>query len=252
MVKVQIVSDLHIEYNNSQKLDPLSFIDPSADILIMAGDIGNLYKDEQLKDFLEKVCLYFDLVLYVPGNWEYYMVSGYPPMTMNNLMYKLISMTKNIKNLRILDNSSILIDDVCIAGCTLWSDLNIELPKYIVRIHKVNTETYKLMYEKSVKYIKKIIGYCQEKKYKLVMVTHHCPTYETLAKSSKSEKLYSLYSSHLDALLKKDLVHTWICGHTHSNFDFYSEEGTRVVSNQKGKVKDNIMDYKKNFTIDVY
>jgi Icc-related predicted phosphoesterase len=252
MVRVQIVSDLHIEYNNSEYVDPLSFIKPSADILILAGDIGSLYKQEQLKDFLEKICAHFKHVFYIPGNWEYYLINGYTPVTMNNLMYRLSTIAKTIRNLHVLDHSSILIEDnVCIAGCTLWSHLEIDLPKYIVRIHKVNTESYNLMYEKSVKYIKKIIDYCQNKKYKLILVTHHCPTYKTLAKSTKPEKLFSLYSSHLDCLLYKDLVNTWICGHTHSNFDFITEEGTRVVSNQKGKPKDSILDYKKDFVIDI-
>jgi predicted phosphodiesterase len=249
-MKLQVVSDLHIEYNNFRQ-DPLSFIDPSADILVMAGDIGSLYKYDQLKEFIEKISMYFNYVIYVPGNWEYYTISGYEPLSMNNLMYKLHNLSKNIKNLHILDHSSILFDNnICIAGCTLWSNLKIELPKYIIRIHKINSEIYENMYQKSVKYIEKITKYCQDKKYKLILITHHCPTYDVLKTSTRIKKYYSLYASDLDHLLKKELVNTWICGHTHNNFDFITEGGTRVVSNQKGKVKDNVDNYKKDFIIE--
>jgi len=68
MPKFQIVSDLHIEYRNDEIPDPLSLITPTADNLILAGDIGSLYKFNQLKGFLQNLCKYFKNVLYVPGN----------------------------------------------------------------------------------------------------------------------------------------------------------------------------------------
>ena len=248
-MKLQVVSDLHIEYNNLDQ-DPLSFIDPSADILVIAGDLGSLYKYTQLKDFIEKTCMYFKNVFYIPGNWEYYTMLGYKPVSINNLMFKLHTLSKSIKNLQILDHSSVLLGNICIAGCTLWSDLKIELPKYIIKVYKIDSETYRNMYEKSVKYIENIIKYCKEKEYKLILVTHHCPTYDVLVTSTRLKKFHSLYASNLDHLLKKELVDTWICGHTHNNFDFITKGGTRVVSNQKGKDKDNVKDYKKDFTIE--
>jgi hypothetical protein len=61
----------------------------------------------------------------------------------------------------------------------------------------------------------------------------------------------SLYATDLDYLLRGDYVHTWVCGHVHSNFDFVSNCGTRVVGNQKGKPRDNIIDYKNNMVIEV-
>ena len=53
------------------------------------------------------------------------------------------------------------------------------------------------------------------------------------------------------ALLTSEKVNTWICGHIHKNFDFFTENGTRVVGNQKGKQKDKINDFYKNFTINM-
>ena len=57
---IQIVSDLHIEeYDNVP--NPLDFLIPSADILILAGDIGSFYKINQLTDFLTALCNYFKI-----------------------------------------------------------------------------------------------------------------------------------------------------------------------------------------------
>ena len=65
MVELQIASDLHIEYKNDDIPDPLDYITPNADILILAGDIGSLYKINQLEGFLIKICQYFKYVIYV-------------------------------------------------------------------------------------------------------------------------------------------------------------------------------------------
>lgn len=252
MTSIQIVSDLHIEYNDIP--NPLDLITPSADILILAGDIGSLYKLDQLKNFLEKICPCFQYVLYIPGNHEYYTVREDVVCTgqnMNQLLDRLYSISEKIPNLYVLDKSSVEIGNVCIAGCTLWSDTKIDIPNYIVRIHKMNTTVYKTKYESDLSYINKMIDYCRKNKLKLVMVTHYPPTYKALERVKKKDKFISLYASHLDGLLRRDFVDTWICGHVHKNFDFITDKGTRVVSNQKGKPRDNVLDYNPSFVITV-
>jgi len=119
MTSIQIASDLHIEFKNDDIPDPLYYITPSADILILAGDIGSLYKIDQLKGFLEKLCPLFATVIYVPGNHEYYTVQNYEHLSMNKLLNRLYDIEKDIKNLYVLNQSSIVIDDICITGCTL-------------------------------------------------------------------------------------------------------------------------------------
>ena len=76
MTSFQIASDLHIEYKNNDVHDPLNYIIPSAEVLILAGDIGSFYKHHQLKSFLKRLCEYFQAVIYIPGNHEYYTIPG--------------------------------------------------------------------------------------------------------------------------------------------------------------------------------
>jgi predicted phosphohydrolase len=177
MVDLQIASDLHIEYKNDDIPDPLDYITPSADILILAGDIGSFYKIEQLEGFLVKLCVHFKYVIYVPGNQEYYTFNEYVPINMNLLLNRLYKIEQNIKNLYVLNKSSIMIENICITGCTLWSDLKITIPKFIVRIHGINNEIYTNKFNSDLKYIKKMVDYCDKNNFKLVVVTHYCPSY---------------------------------------------------------------------------
>ena len=92
--------------------------------------------------------------------------------------------------------------------------------------------------------------FCQKNNHKLVIITHYPPTKKVLDEAcAKKKRFHSIYATDLDYLLDISLVQTWICGHVHKNFDFVSELGCRVVGNQKGKDKDKIIDYKKNFII---
>lgn len=244
----QIVSDLHIEYKNNENLNPLDFITPTADILILAGDIGSLYKFNQLKTFLSKICPHFKATLYVPGNHEYYLQDNFEPRSFDSLTESLYSLESDIKSLFILQQSSIIVGNVCIIGCTLWSNCLINIPKYIVRIPDMNTFLYNKKHLSDLAYIKTMIESCKKKDLKLVVVTHHCPTSKVLNANTKKDKFRSLYVSDLDYLLSKENVHTWICGHIHQNFDF-EIHGTRIVGNQKGKPKDRIHDFSKSFVL---
>lgn len=251
MTKFQIASDLHIEYKNNEVPDPLDFITPSADILILAGDIGSFYKIKQLYEFLDKICKYFKYVLYVPGNQEYYTFEEYRPMSMNLLINRLYDIENNIPNLYVLNKSSIIIDDICITGCTLWSKPEIKIPKYIVRIHGINNDIYEKKHIEDLNYIEKMCEYTSNNNLKLLVVTHYCPTYKVLDGYYKKDKLSSLYTTNLEYLLCSSKINTWVCGHVHNNFDFISEKGTRVIGNQKGKPKDKITDFLKNCVIKI-
>lgn len=249
MVNFQVVSDLHIETSEGIP-SALTYITPVAEILILAGDIGRIHKIVQLKTFLTDICSHFKIVLYVLGNHEYYRVPGYTDKTMEDLFNDLLHIKQDIPNLYILNRDSVIIDDVCIAGCTLWSEPLIEVPKFIVKIHTMTTRKYYDLYCQDLEYINNMIKYCQEHKLKLVMITHHSPTYY-VASHKKEDKYSSLYASNLDHLLIKENIHTWVYGHIHKNYDIKSRGGTRVVSNQKGKPRDNVINFSKEKIIEI-
>ena len=111
---------------------------------------------------------------------------------------------------------------------------------------------YEQRYINDLNYIQKMMKYCKSNDLQMVVVTHHCPSYDVLGNSHKSnDRFVSLYVSKLDYLLKSSNVHTWIAGHTHKNFDFITDGGTHLVSNQRGKPRDNVFDFSKSFVVDV-
>lgn len=246
MTTFQIASDLHIEYRNDNVPDPLTLITPSADILILAGDIGSFYKFKQLKEFLTKLCFRFKIVMYVPGNHEYYNIHGYKYKKIDDLFQDFLLIEQSIDNLYVLNRSSVRINDVCIVGCTLWSKPLVEIPKFMIKFHGMNNIKYEQKYNRDLEYIQKMIKYCSKKNLKLLVVTHYCPTYSIVTERRKTDRYISLYTSHLDHLLNKTMVHTWVCGHIHINFDLVTDKGTHLVGNQKGKPKDKLIDYKKD------
>ena len=240
MVKFQIMSDLHIE-TMSDTLSVGDFIKNSADILILAGDIGRVHKYTQIEKFLKDLCQKFEIVLYVLGNHEYYRVDNVVPKNMESILQDLEKIKSDIPNLYILNRNSVIIEDVCVVGCTLWSQATAGVPPFIVRIPEMNVVKYNSLFREDLHYIENMINYCQKKNLKLLVVTHHCPTFAATPK--RMDRYKSLYCSNLDYLLDSKKVHTWICGHVHINFDMKTRNGTRLVSNQKGKPKDKVMHY---------
>lgn len=241
MVNFQIMSDLHIE-TLSDDISTEIFVKPSAEILILAGDIGRVHKYNQLENFLQQLCSQFQIVLYVLGNHEYYHVEGIEPKTMEEILSDIEKISSKIPNLYILNRTSVIIEDVCIVGATLFSQAVVNIPHYIVKIPNINTVKYNSLFKQDLHYIENMVIYCQRKRFKMLVVTHYAPTY-LVEKKKKCNKYKSLYCSHLDYLLDKKKVHTWVYGHIHKNFDFKTVNGTRLVSNQRGKGKDLVPDF---------
>ena len=250
MTTLQIASDLHIEHKRDDTPEPKDYICPVADVLILAGDIGSLYKFEQLQGFLRKLSHLFQVILYIPGNHEFYTMPSYQQLSYKALEKRLETLDHSISNLHVLNRSSVRIKNLCIVGCTLWSKPKCTVPPFIVRVPGLNTPAYANRHKEDLHYIKKMVRYCKKEKYDMVVVTHHPPSYRALIGAKKRKQFDSLYATDLDYMLDGKDMQLWICGHTHKNIDF-TNKGCRVVSNQKGKSKDRIKDYSKSFRIRV-
>jgi predicted phosphodiesterase len=248
--KIQLVSDLHIEFKNNDIPNVEDYLIPSAPRLIMAGDIGTFYKYEQLLGFLTKVCKLYTQVFYVMGNHEYYMQKDIPPLTFDEIEKRKLDLQRQIGNLFILDRSSVTFGNICLIGCTLWSRTQLfEIPKFIVKINGINIRNYNSKFEEDFKYIKKTVEHCKENNLIPIVITHYVPTFDVITEEKMNFKFRSLYVTDLNNFIKDSKIHTWICGHTHKNFDKKVYD-TRVISNQKGKARDRVFDYSKEFVLE--
>lgn len=247
--QIQIASDLHIEYKNNEVPDPLDYITPVAPNLVLAGDIGTFYKYEQLFGFLSKISPMFTHIIYVLGNHEYYRPRDevFEPLTMGDIKKLANRIQSEIHNLWILDNSTVRIGDYWIIGTTLWSDIKVNLPKNIVKIHGMTTEIYRSKFMNSVRFINDEIEKCEKRGLKAIVVTHYLPSFNILPIEKRNQRYISLYTSNLDRMIKYP-IHTWIGGHIHSNFNTMIN-GVRLISNQRGKPRDGINNFSKEFIL---
>lgn len=253
-ITFQIASDIHLEHRDNNSPDITEFITPSADILILAGDIGSLYKIDQLFSFLKSACSAFDTVLYTPGNNEYYTPrdksSFNTPLSFEELNKRLYQMEAQLDNLVIMNKSSVQIENICFIGATLWSDIKTYIPKFIVRIHDMTAHKYAELYKNDLKYIDDMLAYCKQEKLIPVVITHHVPSYNLLPESRKDYKYASLYASELDDYITKSNAKIWISGHIHKNYNLLIGK-TRVLSNQIGKPSDFVRGYSKTFVVSI-
>lgn len=252
-MKFQIASDLHIEYKNEKCVNPFKYITPSAEYLILAGDIGSLYNPLQLYIFLKKLSPFYKAIFFTPGNHEYYRLDSNTHLSLANLEKRMKQMEEIIPNLFLLDKQTYYFpkQNFCLTGATLWSRIRggSTIPAYIVKIRDFNTRRYNERHTKELNYLIDCARYCNGKKIKLVAVTHHCPS-KIMVKDKKTN-FKELYATDLNHILHKKYFDCWIFGHIHKNFDTLSPGKTRLVSNQLGKPKDGIKDYDPKFTINL-
>ena len=201
--------------------------------------------------FLKKICVHFQAVLYIPGNHEFYKIKDMEPIPTTELYKKLNTLESSIPNLHILNRNSVKIGNYCIIGCTLWSLIpeNGKLPTYRVRINDITKYKYNKNYMQDLQYIKDMIAYCKNKKLKLIVVTHYPPSLKCLNIKHERDKFEYLYATNLENIVGDSIIHTWICGHVHWNFNF-KIKNTNLLSNQKGRIKDGVKTYNPKFTLE--
>lgn len=224
MSKLQIISDVHIEFRKS----PPNF-QCIAPILILAGDIGTIGELEKLLEFLNDVCSRWKHVIYVPGNHEYY----HSKLDFETIWEKLKSFENQFDNLYVLDNERIEIDGIGYVGSTLWSqpvypyqqfnDFNKIRKKVDDRKMKITIYDHQKWNVNAHQYLTNAIQPND------VVITHFMPeTTEYLRtefnfiskyETSESDLKYYGNSKFLGQILKKTNPRLWISGHTHESFD---------------------------------
>lgn len=237
MHSIQFASDIHLEIK-SCKFSKL--IQPTGDILILVGDIGNPFT-RIYYDFLKWCGRKFEYVFLVPGNHEYY---GNSLKKGKRRLEKICRQT----NVRLLDRNYGLIQkyNLVILGCTLWSYIprnkfwSVEL--YINDYSYISDFTPKdsnKLFHENMEWLQDTIKKFREGSptYTIIVATHHAPIPEiTSSPEYRGKDTNCAFASDCSSVMQG--VHTWIYGHTHYNstFDHNLQNGEtiRITSNQKG------------------
>lgn len=115
-MKIQYCSDLHLEFAvNNQFLKKNSLV-PSAEILLLAGDIVLFSLQDKYSYFFDFVSENFKSVYWIPGNHEYYH---------SDISNKKGSFCEEIRdNVFLLNNHVIILDKIKFIFSTLWSAIS--------------------------------------------------------------------------------------------------------------------------------
>ena len=111
-MKIQYISDLHLEFSDNRKFLRENPIKPSGDILVIAGDLAYLTRHTEnvcaYQDYADEFLDYFSknwkYTIIVPGNHEYY--GGIDSPYLGERQYLDVSLRPNV---RLLNNRSIYI-----------------------------------------------------------------------------------------------------------------------------------------------
>jgi predicted phosphodiesterase len=240
---IRIISDLHLEFGNFE-LPPLP--EDKETILILAGDVGlsdRLYTFEPFKNVFEN----FRKVIYILGNHEFYKDS------FKKSLKTIKTFLSPYENVEVINNEIITIDDVSFICSTMWTSFNnanpidMQLAKtsmndyivirtgpdkapYLKKLDPIDTFNE---YVKAVEFIFPSIVEQKKKMRKVVVVTHHLPSYLSVEEQFKGERLNSAYATELFNEIEETKPDYWIHGHTHASFD-YMIGNTHVICNPRG------------------
>ena len=235
-MKVQVLSDLHVEFGN--RLPPPAH---EADVVVLAGDIAP-YRP----DVLEMVAETYSgrRVLYVPGNHEYY--GGDIDAVREAMAGDCAAL-----GLDMLDRRALTIDGVRFIGATLWTDFALDgsaavvgaqqtarqgMPDFRVIRHggvAFSPQESVRRHDGDRGFIEQELRSAADAGLTAVVISHHAPTPRSIRPWYQGNALNPAFASHLDSLIARYAPPLWIHGHMHDSVDEQLGE-TRVVANPGG------------------
>ena len=241
--KIRYMGDLHLDYNYNY---PFSLKDKDT-FTALAGDISGYYEigKKWLKENIHNG-------VFVEGNHIFY---NNDELTLQEL-YKRIEEDFPIdSDVSFLQNTYKKVGNAIIFGATLWTDCryygtlmmeglrrhmnDYRYGKYEENgvIRKLEPEDTIVEHNKSLKCLEEL---CDKYPHdKIVVLTHHCPSWKCISPYYRSGEINHGYVSHLESFIKSHgNIAAWICGHSHHNTKF-DIDGCKVVMNCRGYVKHN-------------
>jgi len=208
-VIIQLLSDLHLEFQPDNGYDFLVRLDPAGvDVLVVAGDIHSNCKF--LGSSLLSLCAMYPQVLFVIGNHDYY--GSTPPQ----VHHQLRSLSQFVDNFHWLHNSTVELNGVSFAGTPLW------FPKPtnpLVMMDRFHINDFNLIrgfepwvydeHQKAMKFLRK------EGPGADVIVTHHIPSELCVSPRFKGSPLNHYFVTDLTDEIYRWQPKAWLFGHSH-------------------------------------
>ena len=240
MLKIQYISDLHLERESNMIYFSENPIPKIGDILILAGDITKASKLFYNSKFFDDISEKFDQVFMIPGNHEYYGIQEF------NLINEPFINRKIRHNVTLLNNQNIIYKGINFIFSTMWTDISpgkeFQIKQGTNDFKFIKTGKYNLlpsdvnkMFRTSLNFIETSLKNNTEDK--IFVVTHHAPTKLVISDFYKTSDIQEAFSVELHPIIFDSKIDYWLYGHTHESIDA-EINGTKIISNQFGYVFD--------------
>lgn len=232
-MRIQVASDLHLEFLEDRFPDYRAVIPTDADVLVIAGDIHHHANAvDAFKNWKVPV-------IYVSGNHEFY-EAHYREMVSK------IRHAAEGTNVRYLECDEFVCQGVRFLGCCMWTDYALEpdsksfamqeAEKVMIDHRLIRTDTglfstadAAIEHARSRAWLEKKLD--EDFPGQTVVITHHGPHPNSIHPRFAGSPINSAFISDLTPLIAK--ADLWIHGHVHDSFD-YEVLGTRIVANPRG------------------
>ena len=235
-IRIQYVSDLHLEFPQNRQWLTKHPLEVTGDILLVAGDTAYLDLPDSKSDtysayqFWDWESKNYCQVIVCFGNHDFY--GYYDLATMSNGFRKEIR-----HNVHAYYNSVVHLDGIDIIVSTLWSKIK---PYDAFLTEKNVSDFYRndfnLEHERCLAFIQQAISESDAEK--IIVVTHHVPTQLCTAAEFIESPINGAFTVELGDFIADSRIDYWIYGHSHRNIKAQIGD-TLIMSNQLGYVSDN-------------
>lgn len=243
-MKLQVLSDLHIDSYTKRK-QPLGAIPQTdADVILVAGDTAN--SDSGMKWLQQQAELNNKPLLTIAGNHEYFSEDVF---SFDQQLKQWDTLEdKAIKGLKFLQCQHIDLGDIRILGCTLWTDYQFEATsdtresvmafmrdyQQIMAGHRLFSPEISIdIHHQHRAWLKQALIDAHQLQKTVVVMTHHSVTPRSVSKQYAGRPSNAAFVTDLSSWMHEPWApKLWLHGHTHEAFD-YQEGNTRVVVNPR-------------------
>ena len=242
-MKIQIASDLHLEFSGNRKWMEENPLIPAGDVLLLAGDIVSDKHKKKAKQFYSFIDSNFEKVISTMGNHEFY----YGEIDYAYPGYQSQISTCHLK----LNNKTIIFNNVKFIVSTLWSyipehyfdEIYNLINDYRMIYRKEHSEKINILIEQTNKYHNLSLNFIKSELKKdfdgkIIIMTHHLPSFLCIPEKYRHNIINCAYATELDDLISANHIDYWVFGHIHESIDI-SIGNTKLISNPLGYMDEN-------------